>query len=418
MKIDFNIKLTKKQKEAYNLIHSDECKTLVACWSRQSGKSVFAEIMLIEYLCKPRAFSAYISPSFSQGRKVYKEIIGLLDITGIIKKANASTLTIETTFKSQLQFFSMESPTAIRGYTVSGILVMDEASFFPDVLSDGSEPWSSVIMPITKARKPKTLVISTPKGKRGMFHDFYLKALSGTSGYKELTSTIYDDELITNEDIEDIKKQVSPLAFQEEFECKFLDSSLTFFSGFENCFTTFNYNFNSNQYVGIDLSSVGQDATILTKINDENQVIQYKIEGSLDSKYQQIANILNETKNLQVVYLENNGIGAPIINEIQKLVKENWKLKEWQTTNSSKEEIVSNMAIKIANKAIAFNEQDKGLYSELSTFIVKYTKLGRMQFEASGSNHDDRVMSLCIANKAKDDYKVKYNRTFATVLKF
>ena len=127
--------------------------------------------MLIEYLCKPKKFNAYISPSFSQGRKVYRELIELLRPSGIITKANSSTLTIETKYGSTFQAFSMETPNSIRGYTVSGILVMDEVSFYPDTLPDGSEPWSSVIMPITKARKPKVLVISTPKGKRGLFYE-------------------------------------------------------------------------------------------------------------------------------------------------------------------------------------------------------------------------------------------------------
>ena len=172
-----------------------------------SGKTVFAEIMLIEYLCKQNTFNAYISPTYSQGRKVYKELLTLLEPTGIVKKANSSTLTIETIYNSTFQAFSMDSPNSIRGYTIDGLLVMDEVSFYKDVLPDGSEPWSSVIMPITKARKPKVLCISTPKGKRGMFYQMYLKALSGEKGYKELTATIYDDDLITPEEIDELHSE-------------------------------------------------------------------------------------------------------------------------------------------------------------------------------------------------------------------
>ena len=90
-----------------------------------SGKTLFAEVMLIEYLCKQNKFNAYISPSFSQGRKVYRELIELLSPSGIITKANSSTLTIETKYGSTFQAFSMETPNSIRGYTVSGILVME-----------------------------------------------------------------------------------------------------------------------------------------------------------------------------------------------------------------------------------------------------------------------------------------------------
>lgn len=417
MELHFDINLTKKQKEAYDLLHDNETKVLVARWSRQSGKSVFAEIALIESMCKPLTFNAYISPTYSQGRKVYKEITQLLENTGVIKKANASTLTIQTIFNSYLQFFTMESPTAIRGYTISGLLVLDEASFFPDVLTDGSEPWSSVIMPITKARKPKILVISTPKGKRGMFYDMYMKAVGGEKGYREISATIYDDDLVSEEEIEDIKKSVSPIGFQEEFLVEFLDSSLTFFKGYEHCFSEFNYDHNKKQWIGIDLSANGEDATIVTKINEDMQVKQYKVEGTLDSKYQQIADIINSTVGLQMAYLEINGIGAVMLNEIEKLVSNKSKLREWTTTNQTKESAVSSLAMAIANKDIHFNTIDNELYSELGTFIVKYTKTGKMQFEAQSGKHDDRCMSLAIALQCKQDYDTKVTKEFLSVIR-
>lgn len=373
--------------------------------------------MLIEYLCKPRKFNAYISPSFSQGRKVYRELVELLSPSGIITKANSSTLTIETKFGSTFQAFSMETPNSIRGYTVSGILVLDEVSFFPDTLPDGSEPWSSIIMPITKARKPKVLMISTPKGKRGLFYEMYLRGLANEKGFKEITATIYDDKLVTEEEIEDIKKRVSPLGFEEEFLVKFLDSSVTFFRGYEDVFSEYTYDENDKQWIGVDLSANGEDATVVTKINGKSQVKQLIIEGSLDSKYQQIANIINTTNNLQMCYCEINGIGSVMLNQIEKLVKKNVKLREWTTTNASKEQIVSNLAMAIANKDIHFNTENKGLFSELGTFIVKYTKTGRMQFEAMGNKHDDRVLSLAIGLQAKIDYDVKYTKTFASVIK-
>ena len=379
-----------------------------------SGKTVFSEICIIESLCKSNTFNAYISPTFSQGRKVYKELITLLEPTGIIKKANSSTLTIETIYNSTFQAFSMDSPNSIRGYTVDGILVLDECAFYADRLPDGSEPWSSIIMPITKARKPKVLCISTPKGKRGLFYDMYLKAISGEKGYREITATIYDDELLDSEEIEAIRRSVSPVGFSEEFLVEFLDSSLTFFQGYENCFTDYAFNDREKTWIGVDLSSTGADATVVTLVNESMQIKQHIIDGTLDMKYQKIANIINSIHNLTAAYLENNGVGTPMINEIKKLVRNKSKLYEWTTTNASKEEIISNLAVKIANKDIYFNNDDKGLFAELGRFVVKYSKTGKMQFEGANGSHDDRCMSLAIAIKCRDDFK--YNG--ANALKF
>ena len=114
MIINTDLTLTSKQQEAYDLLHKKDCRYLVARWSRQCGKSVFAELMLIEYLCIKGTFNAYISPTFSQGRKVYSEIVKLLEPTGLISKANASELLITTTLGISLKFFTMQNPTAIR----------------------------------------------------------------------------------------------------------------------------------------------------------------------------------------------------------------------------------------------------------------------------------------------------------------
>lgn len=414
MKVNFKIKLTDSQKKAYNLLKEDDTRYLICCWSRQCGKSVLAEICLIEYLFTPNTFSAYISPTFAQGRKVYGEVVKLLEGKNIIKKSNGSTLTIETIYGSTLQFFSMESPTAIRGNTISGILVIDEAAFITDTLSDGSEPFSSVIMPITKARKPKTLVISTPKGKRGMFHDLYVKALKGNKGFKFLKATIFDDGLVTEDDIDQIRNTISPTAFKEEFLCEFLDSSLTFFSGFENCFSEYKYNFNERQWCGIDLSTVGEDDTIVTFVNDSKQTIQYNIKGTLDQKYKQIADLINNTKNLQKVYIECNGVGSPMINEIKKLVTNKQLIEEWLTTNDSKVRILSQLAVDISKKEILFNTDNKELYGQFSTFIYKYSKSGKLLLEARSGQHDDSVLSMAIALECRSNGVVtgEYNFRF------
>ena len=405
MEVRFDISMTEGQKEAWDLVHRKDIQYVVLRWSRQCGKTVLAECLLIEYLFKKYTFNVYISPTFQLGRKVYAEITKMLEPTGIIKKANATTLTIETIYNSTLQFFSIEAYTSIRGTTCNGICILDECAYYADLLPNGEEPWGNVIMPITKARKPKVVFISTPRGKRGILWNAYLKAVEGVKGYAELSRTIYQDSLITDDEIEDIKKSVSELAFKQEFLVEFLDSSLTFFIGYENCFTDYTFDDKEKCWIGVDLSSTGEDATVVTLINESMQVKQHIIEGNLDVKYNKIANIINKTPNLVAAYLENNGVGAPMIEQIRKLVHHKNKLYDWTTTNSSKEEIVSDLAVKIANKEIKLNNEDGGLFAELGSFIVKYTKTGRMQFEAMSGRHDDRVLSLCMALKCRNDFK-------------
>lgn len=408
-----DLTLTKCQDAAYKAIKDPEITYLVLRYSRQIGKTIFAELMLIEYLLQAKSFNIYISPTYSQGVKVFSDLINIMEPTGLIKKANAQTLRIETVYKSVLQFYSMANPTAVRGSTVKGILVLDEVAFFPDQTTDGQDPWQSVIFPTIKAniKNNKVLAISTPAGSRGIFYDFHLNAMENKKGWKELKFTIYDDDLASPELIEEIKNTISPTAWKQEFLVEFLDSGMSFFYGFEKCFTKFLYDDKAKQWLGIDLSGNGKDQTIVTKINDKKQVKQITITGTLDQKYRKIADIINNTKNLKVVFMENNGLGLPIINEVKKLVNNNQLIKEWNTNNKNKVEILCQLATDIANKDIIFDAEDTELYAQFGSFICKYTKHGNMQLEAMNGRHDDKIMSLAIALKAKNSAAIG-NYTF------
>lgn len=403
MQVSFDIKLTDGQRQAYELAHRDDVRYLVLSYSRQCGKTVLAEILLIEQLFMNNTFSAYISPTFQLGRKVFKEICQLLENSGVIKKANATTLTIESTYGATLQFFSAEAYTAIRGTTVSGILIIDEAAYIKDVLPNGENFWGNVVMPLTKAMRPLVVMISTPCGKRGFFYDFYLKAVAGEKGVFQLTRTIYDDSLVTEEEIEDIKKSIPEIAFRQEFLVEFLDNALTVFPDFEKRFDIDAYS-GGKCWCGIDPSSVGEDNTILTFVNEKNEVKQYKIDGTLDAKYAQISKLINQYKPVQT-YIESNSIGEVMANEIRKQLLKKSNFKTFATTNESKKDYISLIAVAIANGDIHFERDNRLLYSELSTYTFKLTKTGNVTYAARDGFHDDTVSSLGIALQCKEDNK-------------
>ena len=402
MEIKLDIELTSGQKEVYDYAHQDDIRQIVMCFSRQCGKTVIAEVLMLEWLCKYKTYNAYISPTFQLGRKVFSEMVKLLENTKIIKKANASTLTIETIFESTLQFFSVEGYTAIRGHTIKGLLVLDEAAYYPTILPNGETIWGNIVLPLLKSywTRNKTLIISTPCGKQGFFYEYYQKALNGRQGIVQVTRTIYDDKLITSEQIQDIRDSIPSLAFQQEFECKFLDNALTFFSGFEKCFKEMTFNENSKTYIGIDPSGQGEDECIVTKLNEHSQVKQYVIKGSFDEKYKQIADIINSTRQLENCLVEINGLGHPMFNEIRKQVKRKFKVNEFSTTNASKERIISNLATLIEQEKITFDKNDTSLFSQFSTFQATYTKNKHLQLQARQGYHDDRVLSLAMAVEA------------------
>lgn len=406
-----NLRFTKTQEKAWRILNMANCKELVLAWSRQSGKSVFLEFCCIYFLLKKWANIGYITPQFAHSRKVYSDIIKILEPTGLIKTANASTLQIELINGNRLSFFSAESPTAIRGNSFRGLVVCDEAAFINDTTSDGQDFFNSILMPTCKSYKPKVIYASTPLAKSGTF---YTKFMRGQEGHPHtdtpnkvysIKATIYDDSLITAEEIEEIKNSIPEASFQREFMVEFMDNAMSAFTDYTDKFTLKkSIDFNQPLWVGVDFHSVGSDSTIVTLINADNDVWQIEIKGGLDAQYRQIANILDKCKKLVIAYMESNSIGEVMLNEVKKLTKQKSKIIEWCTTNESKEIQVGLVQTHLTKDMMHFEENNKQLKNQFDTFGYSISKTRKITYAALSGHHDDRVLSLMIAMQAKEDY--------------
>ena len=415
MTIQFKISLTESQKEIYNLAHDDSIKFLTLVLSRQQGKTTAMLILVIEWLMERYRSIGYICRNNLLGKTLYRELIKILP-KDVIKTQNGQDLIIESVFGSTLHIFSAESGASLRGQSFH-YLICDEFPFFQFEQTDGTNLWNDILSPTVKVKGKKVIFVGTPLGKNNLFYTMYQRGLSDEySNYKSILKTIYDDGLITPEELENTKRDIPELSFRQEYMCEFLDSSLTFFVGYEKQFRKYNYSYNKT-WIGVDLSANGTDETVVTKINEENQVEQILVKGTLDMKYNTIASIIDDSVNLQMCYIEVNGIGQPMYEQILKLVNNKTRIKEWLTTNPSKEQIMSNLAVRIAQNGIFFNELDNGLRDQFGTFICRFSKSHKMQFEAMSGHHDDRIMSLGIALQAKIDYDVKVTKSFLEVVR-
>lgn len=402
MTINFDIALSKSQQEVYDLVQDKKYKYITVVFSRQSGKTVLMLVLCIQWMFQKNMSIAYICRNFVLSKRLYKELIKILP-KEIIKSANGTDLSIESIYGSTLNFYSAEQGASLRGQTFN-YMICDEFAFHKMEQPDGTHLWNDILSPTLKARGKKCIFVSTPLGKNNIFYEMYQRGLSDEfPKYASILKTIYDDGFITNDEIEEIKKSIPELSFQQEYLCEWIDDGLSFFQGFSECFDIDKVS-NGKCWIGIDCSGDGTDATVCSKINEKGEIELFEAVGTLDMKYRQIADYLNR-ENPVAVYGEINGLGLPMLEEIKKLVRHKSKIYDWTTTNSSKEEIISDLAVSIANKDVHFLKNDMKTYNELGNFVVTVSKSRKLTFAARGSGHDDRVMATAIAHKCRQDFK-------------
>lgn len=114
-----------------------------------------------------KTISAVIEPTLAQSRRVFKQIVKAISPSGLIESANAATL--EITFKNgaEILFKSAQQGDSIRGFTVTGILIIDEMAFIEDEIID-------ILMPLVDANNANILMISTPLFTSGRFYEEYI----------------------------------------------------------------------------------------------------------------------------------------------------------------------------------------------------------------------------------------------------
>ena len=404
------IKLTESQKLIFNAANDKEHKYVMANISRQQGKTTVIMLLCIQWLTLKNQEIIYFTPTYTLAKRIYSKIIKMLP-TNFVRKANASDLVIESLTGSQLRFFSGEAAQSARGSNCTK-LVIDEAAYIKEEI-DGQNFYYNIVLPLTKVHCDKIVMISTPKSTFGFFYNLCMQAASGEKDdMVYIKRTIYDDALIDKNEIDELRKNYPPLAWKCEFECLFITDALSVFQDFEKCFDIDEYS-KGKCWIGIDPSSVGDDNTILTVVNERNEIKQYKIDGSLDEKYAQIAHLINSYAPI-ATYMESNSIGEIMANEVKKQLVRKSTFRTFETTNETKKDYISLIAVNIANGTIHFERDNKLLYSELSTFGFKLTKTGNITYAAQPPAHDDTVTSLGICLQCKEDFKFsgKMNNNF------
>lgn len=367
----------------------------IVATGRQYGKSLLAQNLMLYWLLKTgNQKGAWISPIFAQGKKVFNELTSVA--YEIITRQNKADLSIEFINGSTIQFLSADNYNSIRGFSFH-YMVLDESAFIKE------EAVNEAILPTLSALGKKCLIISTPKSKN-WFYTYYLKGLNEGGDYISFRGKSTDNPHISATFIEEQQRSLPPEIFKQEYLAEFTEASNDVFMGVDLVCNLNQWDVpqrNGRYYFGVD-TGLTNDYSVLTIIDESGRVS--KIIRVNGIPFEDIGKtFIAELKRYPVVggFVETNGVGYPMYELIKSEIR---KAQSFTTTNETKNQGIRNLIYKIQNGELELPSESLFPYlkQELEAYTYKVGVNGTITFSAPSGYHDDTVISLMLANEARE----------------
>lgn len=407
MKTFIGPKLKPWQKAVTDILCADDSKGLTVCIKapRQRGKSYLCMGLLLWFaLNKKNSTSAMVSPTLGQARKVFKDIVKAA--SKAIKRKNETLLEIEFINGSTVFFKSAEQRDNLRGYTVDGILIIDEAAYMPDTILELVLPWRQVsFCPM--------MLVSSPRTRDGFFYHYFQDGLLPNTGIKTIDWNDFNtSEMISPELMAQYKKILTRNQFKSEIEGEFLDGDGLVFTNIRLSAIAVPFNGQNNYkglYGGVDFGAGGggdSDYTALVLFDETGQMVFLDYFNDLGT-FQTVDRILRDLEpfkhNLKYINMENNSIGSPLIDLILKTANDrgDYKLSSvihrWVTSNTSKNKLVNQLQVGLEQGNTKILD-DSMLINQLSSYEATYNiKTQTVSYEGACGTHDDLCMATMMA---------------------
>ena len=369
---------------------------------RQVGKSLLIQGELLYFsLNYAKTINCCISPTLNQARKIYKDILNGVERSGVIKKKNDSLLEITFINDSTILFKSAEQKDNLRGYTYTGLLAIDEASYINDEIF-------SIVKPSTDVHRCPILITSTPKFRIGFFFELYQKGLTGTKGISSYDFNDFDTSALLSKEALEMYKQMLPKnQYLTEYLGEFLDSDSSVFCGFKECIKPPLSNEYKELYIGIDWGNgTNNDDTVICGINERGEQVFVEAFNNKNTTEQidYISLYLQAyMPKIKKILCESNSLGKPLTELLRTKINKSGLIDDWTTTNQSKARLVSQLQVAFEQQKITLLNDDKQT-AELSMFEATYNmKTGNISYNAPVGGHDDICIALMLAWECKQN---------------
>ena len=337
------IKLYKYQKDALRMLRDNRYNLLLA--SRQIGKTTLLTIYALWIACFNLDQNIMIVANkestaieiFRRVRLAYEQLPNWLKPG--VEEYGKTSMTLDNGSRIGI---STTTGSAARGTSLN-VLSLDELTFIdpPSIMEDF---WRSVWPTISRSKKSKVLIASTPKGTDNLFYQLYDGSIKGENGFASMT--IKWDAVPGRDERwkkEQIKQIGSVESFLQEYECEFLQSGessidVETFERLKQFCVEPAYHLDDHKYmiwkppvadrlysVGVDVAEgVGQNYSVVqildvTDLTSIEQVAVYRDNTIAPSQFTtKLYEILQQWGN-PLVLIERNNCGAQVVDNLRNI---------------------------------------------------------------------------------------------------
>lgn len=393
------------QRRIANDIKSTNARFNTIRCSRQFGKTYFGEQLLLFFSLNKKysenktktgkCINMWVSPTISQSKKVFRSVSAFFKKKDVLRYENKTDLLLVLKSGVTIVFKGVDKPDNIRGESIS-YMFCDEFAFYK------TDVWDEVLRPMLNVQGIRAFFFSTPKGKH---NSFYQLDTSTGDNYASHYGNYKENPYYDKSEVEDARKRLPTAIFEQEYEGLYVDDGGEVFRDMADKRTVSEWQEpdpKKQYFGGIDWARHIDKAVLHIVDNFGNTAYIQSIGGTswgyiIDSFAATIK------KYNAYVIAEANSIGD-VLNEQLKL--KCGSVEEFVTTNASKKDIVELGISSISDNNVKFVTDD--LYREfnkqMEIFTFEYLpKSGLIRYAAPDGEHDDEVISWCLANKARHE---------------
>jgi phage FluMu gp28-like protein len=384
---------------------------------RQVGATcTLAHEALFKAYTIPERTILIVSPGDRQSKifmqKIQDAISTNKDLRSLVKRMNTSGLWL----KNRSMILSLpDNPNRIRGFSATDIY-LDEASHFQN-----DEDVTAAVRPMLAATSGNFTVVSTPRGKRGLFYEQYQAAVESKDAKKMRAFNLYPSWINPLVDREKVEEERGVLLtdwqWKQEYEGAFIEQQDVFLpmplimGCVDEQLRLLDRGVEGHEYIlGVDFAKQRDETVlvILERLPDGMLVVRH-IQAWAGMDYtEQIGRIklLSDLFFITVGAADATGVGVAVIEEVQNILA---CVQGVTFTMQLKADMASILRMLLEQKQLRL-PNDRRLIMQLNGLTYNVSKSGNYLFESPEKDklHDDYLWALALACYAAKTPKSPY----------